>query len=171
MPQGLPPLAKGRRVAGDESPAYPSRAAGIPKPGTLGDGTARFLISRPSPESAAAERRMGHPRICGSFWGWPPAPLLELLRTGLPGSVPTQVPKCEAPGPPIFSGSAHFSRHLGHPPPAVLGLTTRLLLELLGTGLPKSVPSQVPIFSGSAHFSRHLGHPPSLLGRLTIDKT
>src|ERR1035441_6016235 len=38
-------------------------------------------------------------------------------RTGLPRSVLSQVPKCEAPGAPIFSGCAHFSRHLGHPPP------------------------------------------------------
>jgi hypothetical protein len=28
----------------------------------------------------------------------------------------SQVPKGEAPGPPIFNGSAHFSRHLGNPP-------------------------------------------------------
>jgi hypothetical protein len=27
----------------------------------------------------------------------------------------SQVPKCEAPGPPILSGCAQFSRHLGHP--------------------------------------------------------
>ena len=37
-------------------------------------------------------------------------------RTGLPRFVLSQVPKCEAPGAPIFSGCIHFSRHLGHPP-------------------------------------------------------
>jgi hypothetical protein len=31
-------------------------------------------------------------------------------------SVLSQVPKSEAPGPPIFIGYSHFSRHLGHPP-------------------------------------------------------
>ncbi len=33
-----------------------------------------------------------------------------------PRSVLSQVPKCEAPGAPRFSGCDHFSRHLGHPP-------------------------------------------------------
>jgi hypothetical protein len=37
-------------------------------------------------------------------------------KSGLIGSVLSQVPKCEAPGAPIFSGCAHFSRHRGHPP-------------------------------------------------------
>ena len=37
-------------------------------------------------------------------------------KTGLPRSVLSQVPKCEAPGAPIFRGCAYFSRQLGHPP-------------------------------------------------------
>jgi len=38
-------------------------------------------------------------------------------RTGLPRSVLSQVPKCEAPGAPSFSGCPHLSGHLRHPPP------------------------------------------------------
>ena len=34
----------------------------------------------------------------------------------------SQVPKCEAPGAPRFSGCDHFSRHLGHPPGVFEGL-------------------------------------------------
>ena len=41
---------------------------------------------------------------CDSISTLPSAPVLS------------QVPKSEAPGPPIFSGCDHFSRHLGHPP-------------------------------------------------------
>ena len=32
----------------------------------------------------------------------------------------SQVPKCEAPGAPRFSGCDAFSRHLGHPPEPVI---------------------------------------------------
>jgi transcriptional regulator with XRE-family HTH domain len=43
----------------------------------------------------------------------------------LPRSVLSQVPKCEAPGAPIFSGCAHFSRHLGHPQHTVIVIPLR----------------------------------------------
>ena len=41
---------------------------------------------------------------------------MKLLSFPKPRSVLSQVPKCKAPGAPIFSGCSHFSRHLGHPP-------------------------------------------------------
>jgi len=41
---------------------------------------------------------------------------MKLLNFSRPRSVLSQVPKCEAPGAPIFIGCSHFPRHLGHPP-------------------------------------------------------
>ena len=40
---------------------------------------------------------------------------MKLLNFSRPRSVLSQVPKCEAPGAPIFIGCSHFPRHLGHP--------------------------------------------------------
>ena len=70
-----------------------------------------------------SKARPGAPRQLWMVRCGPPA--------GLPSSALSQVPKCEAPGPPIFSDCAHFFRHLGHLPLVSLYSNWRTALRLL----------------------------------------
>ena len=84
--------------------------------------------THPSPESAAAERRMGHPHWCEGqdseelrVRHRPPIQSRQMSsksKTGLPRSVLSQMPKSEAPGAPIWwfvPPRCPNARHLGHP--------------------------------------------------------
>jgi hypothetical protein len=85
-------------------------------------------------------------------------------KAGSPRSVLSQVPKSEAPGPPIFCGCGHFSRHLGHPASVVVLTSTGTWATRPGLNEGCGFP---PFRDGTAegwgtHFrdGKRLGHPP-----------
>ena len=85
--------------------------------GTMGDKPLR-MIMRQSGEMICKHLRCGQMLAYRSHGVRGYSTEIRGQRSGMRWSrfVVSQVPKSEAPGAPIFSGCAHFSRHLGHPP-------------------------------------------------------
>ena len=79
------------------------------------------VVSHPSHKYKDVAR-VGHPPCVGEprmGTRQPVAGISALPGKGRLRSEVSQVPKCEAPGAPIFYGCTHCSRHLGHPPPGL----------------------------------------------------